>query len=262
MGGWLDGRRGPSTGPSRARLARWSASWSMATREQAGDVEPAVRRVGPEARPAGLVERPDGRDGDGSRGGEGGQDLLERHASSKPGARPGSVHVQCGSSSAATRARRDSPDLALDRDEVADDLGRAPFAVGDRAPLRDARRAAAASRAGNAANVSTSSALLTRPGVLVDEVRGQPALRLVERRSPLRRGVVGQLVATDPADPEVVAGRVPQVVAGHRRRPATSRTTRSAGCRPATPPRAGRRASPSRCGPGRPGSPGAGRMPW
>ena len=38
------------------------------------------------------------------------------------------------------------------------------------------------------------------------------------------------------------------------RRRATSRTIRSAGCRPATPPRAGRRASPSRCGPGRPGS--------
>ena len=52
-------------------------------------------------------------------------------------------------------------------------------------------------------------------GLLVDQVRGEPALRLGERHA-LPGRVVGQLVATDPADPEVVAVRVPQVVAGDR----------------------------------------------
>ena len=52
--------------------------------------------------------------------------------------------------------------------------------------------------------------------VLVGEVRGEPSLRLGDRHA-LAGGVVGQLVAADPAETEVGAGRVPEVVAGDRR---------------------------------------------
>ena len=171
--------------------------------------------------------------------------------SSRPGSRPGSSHDQCGSSSSTIEAKSRPPDLALDGDQVAGDLGGTPFAGGHRLALggrRGGGRRSAGSR-----GTPRPARLGSRAGLLVDQVRREPALRLGERHA-LPGRVVGQLVATDPADPEVVALRVPEVVAGDRRRPATSRTIRSAGCRPATPPRAGRTASPSRCGRGRPDS--------
>ena len=80
-------------------------------------------------------------------------------------------------------------------------------------PLR--ALAAAARRAGKAANASTSSSLAHAPGSSSTRF-GASQRAASSSGDALPRCVVGQLVATDPADPEVVAGGVPQVVAGDR----------------------------------------------
>jgi len=48
--------------------------------QEALDVEPAVGRVSPEARPAGFIERPDGGRGLGSGRRERGEDLIQPEA--------------------------------------------------------------------------------------------------------------------------------------------------------------------------------------
>ena len=105
--------------------------------EEARDVEPAVRRVRPEPRPAGFIERPDRGDRPGPPPGEHGQDLeergiLEARGETRLGPRPVRIVLLCEPRQARP------PDLVLDGDEVTDDLVRAPLAVRDRPPLRGA----------------------------------------------------------------------------------------------------------------------------
>ena len=175
--------------------------------EQAGDVQPAIRRMGPGPGPAGVVEGTDGRDGDGSGGRECGQDLLERRvveAGRKAGFGPCPVRVVLGGDAGQTR----SPDRLLDRDEMADRLVRAPLAGGDRPPFRRRACATAPSRAGKPANVSTSSVRFMR-------------------RAPRRRG----------SAPASAPPRRAARPSGRRSRPAgrdRSGRPRSSGCRGST----------------------------
>ncbi len=95
--------------------------------QQALDVEDAVRGVGPVARPAGVVERPDRGDRRRPDGGERRNDRLDRGAviarrQARLGPRPVGVVLHDDPRQAGL------PDLALDGDEVAHDLGGTPLA--------------------------------------------------------------------------------------------------------------------------------------
>ena len=77
-------------------LARCSGSWSMARRSRPGDIEAAIRLVGPVPFPAGLVEGPDSGDRLGPPPCEHRQDLEQRRvieAGGEPRLGPGPVRV-------------------------------------------------------------------------------------------------------------------------------------------------------------------------
>ena len=145
--------------------------------------------------------------------------------------------------------------LAVDRP---DQLGPGRDQLVQHGALRDAaaeqqraHRSVGQQRAGSQA-LTESVAVAHRLG-LVRQVRGKPPFRLGDRHALASR-VVLELVMPDPADPEVVRWPGSRSSSPRPTRPATSRTTPSAGCRRATRPRAARTAFPSPCGPGRPDS--------
>ena len=134
------------------------------------------------------------------------------------------------------------PDLVLDRDEVTDRLVRPPLAVRDRPPLGHAGLGGRGEPAGERGErVDELGPVHAGLGLLVDEVRGEPAFRLVERGRPFGRR--SRPAGRDRSGRPRSSG-CPGSTGSSRTppRPATSRRIRSAGCRPATPPRAGRRA--------------------
>ena len=199
--------------------AAWSSSWSMARRRRpATSSRPYVSWVPKRSQPASssartvatVLAR---------RRREHGQDLEERRvveARRRDRARSTSSAGRPPSRPARGAAARPRASTAMRWRTVS---------FGPHSPSGNGRHsatrafAAAASRPGNAAKASIERAFVGlvghATGLLVDQVRREPARRLIERDA-LSGRVVGQLVATDPADPEVVAVGVPQVVAGDR----------------------------------------------
>ena len=175
----------------------------------------------------------------------------------EPRFRPGPMRVVLP----ASWATACQTDLVLDGDEVADDLGRAPLARRDRRarprepwrPRRADREMRRTSRA-NSVRWLMRHWLARRPGSGPASARPRRAGRPCAPRSrPADRDRSGRPRSSGWPGSTGSSRRPP--------RPATSRTIRSAGCRRATRASSSSKASPSRCGPGRPGSPGRAGCP-
>src|SRR5206468_1311806 len=109
------------------------------------DVEPAIRVVRPRARPAGRSEAVEPGERLGAADGESLENVLETAGGGTeplPGLDPGPVWVVLGFE----LAEPSVPHELLDRDEVADDLGRRPLARGGRRLRSSPRRGREARR--------------------------------------------------------------------------------------------------------------------